>query len=215
MHTSTLALFRRYSKPAAVFTIITMVCAQCASTGDGRLAQGQGAGLGALGGALIGGAINGKKGALAGAAIGGLAGFAYGSHIANKKSQYKSTEAWLDACIKDAEAKRRQAVAYNSRLNNQLASLQSRVKTAKAAGDKKALASLKTQIRSERIAAEKESVNYSKEADAHRSAISQAGGQGSSRLKTLRTSTSGIDTQVSTMKSNVKRYAALESQTDV
>lgn len=205
----------RYGKHLAIFTLITMGGSQCASTQDGRLAQGQGAGLGALGGAGLGYLIGGAQGAKIGALAGGTIGFAYGSHIANKKAQYKSTEEWLDACITQAESKRREAVAYNQKLNTRLASLQKEVRMAKAAGDKSKLASLKREIVSERTAAQKQSSAFSKEAEMQRSAIKQANGEGSSRLRSLRNSTSGIETQVSTMNSNVQRYAALESQTDV
>jgi hypothetical protein len=213
----------RHARHLALFTLITFALPQCASTEDGRLAQGQGAAIGAVGGALLGagiGALTGDsqtalKGAAIGAAAGGAAGFGYGTHIANRKAQYKSTEEWLDACIVQAETRRKQAVAYNSRLNNQLARLENEVKIAKAAGDKKKLASLNREIKSESAGAKKEVAIYSKEAQDQRGAIQQAGGQGGSRLKTLRTSTTGIDTQVSTMNSNVQRFAALESQTDV
>jgi uncharacterized protein YcfJ len=213
--TTTLARCARYSKHFAIFTAITLGVTQCAQTQDGRLAQGQGTAIGAAGGALLGAAIGGRQGALIGAAIGGASGFAYGSHIANKKAQYKSTEEWLDACIAQAETKRKEAVAYNSRLNNELARLQKEVRMAKASGDTKKLASLKRQIGSERAAAQKQVAAFDKEAEMQRSAIQQAGGAGSSRLKSLRTSTSGIETQVSTMNKNVQRFAALESQTDV
>lgn len=221
--TATLQQFARHTKHVAVLTVITMACTQCASTQDGRLAQGQGTAIGAVGGALLGGALGAMsgnsdaalKGAALGAALGGAGGFAYGTHIANKKAKYKSTEEWLDACITQAESKRREAVAYNQKLNTRLASLQKEVRMAKAAGDKSKLASLKREIVSERTAAQKQSSAFSKEAEMQRSAIKQANGEGSSRLRSLRNSTSGIETQVSTMNSNVQRYAALESQTDV
>lgn len=208
-------VFARYGKPLSVFTLITLGATQCASTQDGQLAQAQGTGIGALGGGLIGAAIGGRQGALIGAGIGAAGGFAYGTHIANKKAQYKSTEEWLDACITQAESKRKEAVAYNSRLNNQLAHLQKEVRIAKAANDKAKLATLKREIVSERTAAQKQSAAFSKEAELQRGAIKQAGGEGASRLSSLRTSTTGIETQVSTMNKNVERYAALESQTDV
>lgn len=208
-------VFSRYGKHLSVFTLITLGATQCASTQDGQLAQAQGTGIGALGGGLIGAAIGGRQGALIGAGIGAAGGFAYGTHIANKKAQYKSTEEWLDACITQAESKRKEAVAYNSRLNNQLAHLQKEVRIAKAANDKAKLATLKREIVSERTAAQKQSAAFSKEAELQRGAIKQAGGEGASRLSSLRTSTTGIETQVSTMNKNVERYAALESQTDV
>lgn len=135
--------------------------------------------------------------------------------FANKKAQYKSTEEWLDACITLAESKRKEAVAYNRKLNSRLATLQREVRTAAAAKDKSKLASLKGQIASERADAQKQSAAFSKEAQLQRSAIKEAGGAGSSRLSSLRSSTSGIESEVSTMNKGVQRYAALESQTDV
>ena len=119
-------------------------CHQCANTEDGRLAQGQGTAIGAVGGALLGAAIeryrrpkplSGRR--PIGAAIGGASGFAYGTHIANKKAQYKSTEEWLDACIAQAETRRKEAVAYNSRLNNQLARLRRKSKSPRPPATKK------------------------------------------------------------------------------
>jgi hypothetical protein len=213
----------KIGKQMALCILIMFGLSQCATTEDGRLTQAQGTGMGAVGGALLGaglGALTGnseavKKGALIGGAIGAAGGFSYGTHVANKKAQYKSTEEWLDACITNAEKKRTAAVAYNSRLNNEYARLQSEVKKAQMAGDKRKLSSLKRQIASERKAAEKEAVAFNKEAELQRGAIKEAGGKGGSRLRSLRTSTSGIESQVNSINSNVQRVAALESQTDV
>lgn len=168
-----------------------MTATQCASTPDGRLAQ------------------------LHGYALGGVIGFAYGSHIAKKKAQYKSTEDWLDACIAQADSTRRQAVAYNQQTDHKIASLQNQVKMARVAGDKAQLAALKSKIGSEKAAAQKQAVVLSKEADIQNSNIKEAGTAGGSRLSSLRASTSGIETQISVMNKNVERYAVLESQTDV
>jgi len=202
-------------KHIALFTLITFGATQCASTPDGRNTQAQGTLIGGAAGGLLGAALGGKKGALIGAGVGAAGGFAYGTHIANKKAQYKSTEDWLDACIVQAESKRKAAVAYNNKLDNRLAQLQREVRTAAAARDKAKLASLKQEIATERVAAQQQATAFGKEAEMQRSAIKQAGNEGSSRLNTLRQSTSGIETQVSIMNKGVKRYAALESQTDV
>jgi len=211
----TLQSFKNQWQRIAALSIVTLLCAQCAATDDGRLTQAQGTAIGSAGGALLGAAIGGRQGALIGAAIGGAGGFAFGSHVANKKAQYKSTEEWLDACIAEAESKRKAAVAYNKRLSNELARLQREVNVAKAEGDKRKLASLKRQISRERNAAQKEAASFSKEAELHRGAIKEAGGTGGSRISSLRTSTSGIETQVTSMNRNIERLAALESQTDV
>jgi len=214
-NTMTLECFRSQGRRIAALSLVTLFCAQCAATDDGRLTQAQGAAIGSAGGALIGAAIGGRQGALIGAAIGGAGGFAYGSHVANKKAQYKSTEEWLDACIAEAESKRKAAVAYNQRLSNRLAQLQREVNQAKAAGDQRQLASLRREISREHNAAKKEAATLSKEAELHRGAIREAGGAGGSRISSLRTSTTGIETQVSTMNRNIERLAVLQSQTDV
>jgi len=211
----TLKHFTRFSKHCALFLAITMGATQCANTSDGQLAQGQGTAIGAVGGALIGGLIGGRKGALIGAGAGGLAGFAYGTHIANKKAQYKSTEEWLDACIAQASAKRKEAVAYNHQLNNKLANLEREVRMAKASNDKAKLVTLKREIGTEKAAAQKQASEFGKEAEMQQSAIKQAGGKGGSRLSSLRENTNAIESQVSIMNKGVQRYAALESQTDV
>jgi hypothetical protein len=199
--TTTSEIISRYCKYITCMTLISFGASSCASTQDGQLAQAQGTGLG--------------DGALIGAGVGAASGFAYGTHIANKKAAYKSTEDWLDACIKDAEQKRSQAAAYNRSLNNKLASLQNKVRVAKAAGNKSELSSLKREIMAEQKMTEKEASRFSKESQIQRGVIKEAGGAAPSRLKSLRQSTNGIDTQVSIMNKNAERYAALESQTDV
>lgn len=213
--TTTLNRFVQYGKYSAVCSLIIMSTTQCANTSDGRLAQAQGTGIGALIGGGLGYAVAGPRGAAWGAGIGAATGMAYGTHVANQKAKYKSTEDWLDACIAQAQTKRREAIAYNNKLNTRLASLQREVKTAVAAGDKSKLASLKREIRTERTAAQNQATAFGKEAELQRSAIKQASGTKGSRLGSLRENTSGIETQVSIMNKGVQRYATLESQTDV
>lgn len=213
----------RLLQTTAVLAAISLSCSNCANTQDGRLTQAQGTGLGALAGGALGagiGALTGDsrnvaRGAIIGAAIGTAAGFGYGTHVANQKAKYASVEAWLDACIADARAKRSAATAYNQRLGRELTRLQREVASARAAGDKSRLKSLKSEIQRERKAAEKETDGFRKESELQRGAIQQAGGKGGSRLSSLRSTASGIDTQVSIMNKNTQRMAALESQTDV
>lgn len=205
-----------FSKHACIFTAITLGTTRCANTSDGQLAQGQGAAIGAGVGALAGNLIGGDtQGTLIGAGIGSALGFAYGSHVANKKADYRNTEDWLDACIVQAEGKRKEAVAYNDRLNRELTRLRREVAAAKAANDRKKLASLNRQIGSERAAAQKQSAAFSKEAQVNRSAIKEAGGEGGSKLSSLRSTTSGIETQVSKMNKTEQSLASLQNETDV
>lgn len=88
---------------------------------DSQLVKTQATGVGALGGAALGGLIGGKDGALLGAAVGGLAGYAYGSHVADQKSKYARTEDWLNAGIVSAKKVNRQTRSYNSKLSKKIA----------------------------------------------------------------------------------------------
>jgi len=111
--------------------VLSLVLVACASTQDGKRTQTEGtlvgAGSGALLGALIGGLAGGRDGALLGAAIGagvgGTAGFAYGTHVANQKQKYASTEAWLDACIASADQVNQETSEYNTKLAREIGEL--------------------------------------------------------------------------------------------
>lgn len=87
-----------------------------------------GAGAGAAIGAGVGAAVAGRGGALVGAliglAVGGLAGLAYGSHVANEKAKFASEEAWLDACMQQAEQTNAKIAEYNTKLQNDVATLE-------------------------------------------------------------------------------------------
>ncbi len=206
----------RYGKQLSIFTAITFSLTQCADMSDQDVTKAQGTAIGAGAGAILGQVIGrNTQSTLIGAGIGSLAGLAYGTHVANKKKNYVNTEDWLDACIVQAESTRKKAAAYNDRLDNQLARLRKEVQMAKVAGDKQKLASLNREIRTERATAQKESATFAKEAQINRSAIQEAGGRGGSSLKSLRTTTSGIETQVSTINKNEKSLASLQNETDV
>lgn len=84
---------------------------------------GVGAVIGAGLGALVGGVDGALLGASIGGAIGGAAGFAYGSHVAGKKAEYASQEAWLDACIVQAQNVNTEATAYIAELETEIAEL--------------------------------------------------------------------------------------------
>jgi len=88
---------------------------------DSQRTKAEGTGIGVLGGALLGAAIDGKQGAAWGAALGGLAGYAYGTHVANEKEKYARKEDWLDACILSAQKTNRKTRAYNAKLSKEIA----------------------------------------------------------------------------------------------
>ena len=96
-----------------------------------------GAGVGAVLGAIIGAVLDGGRGAARGAAIGagvgGVAGYAYGSHVANQKAQYASREEWLDACLVQAEKARQATEAHNARLREDIVRLDKETRALEAA----------------------------------------------------------------------------------
>lgn len=89
---------------------------------DSQRTKAEGTGIGVLGGAALGALIGGdSQGALIGAALGGLAGYAYGSHVADEKAKYASKEDWLNACISSAKKVNKSTRSYNAKLSRKIA----------------------------------------------------------------------------------------------
>ena len=147
----------------------TMFINSCANSSDGRKTQSQGALLGAGVGSVLGMVTGnqfggrGGTGSLVGLGIGTVGGFAYGSHVAHQKNKYKTTEAWLDACIADAEKKQQKALAYNRTLDQRIQSLKNEIRAAKASQQKARLAALQKEIAAEEAKAAKQEEELKKE----------------------------------------------------
>jgi uncharacterized protein YcfJ len=111
--------------------VMAFALAGCSSTPDGQRTQAEGTAIGALGGAALGAIIGafagGGDGAAAGAAIGaavgGGAGYLYGTHVAQQKQKYATTEDWLNACIASAQKANDETRAYNLALANEISQL--------------------------------------------------------------------------------------------
>lgn len=96
---------------------------------DQRRTKTEGALAGGVAGAVLGGLIGAASGnrnavltgALAGGAVGTAGGYAYGSHVAKKKSGYVANEARLRELIGEARSERRSAEAYNASLRKAIA----------------------------------------------------------------------------------------------
>lgn len=180
----------------AFFLATLALIPSCADSADGRKTQLQGAGLGAGAGALLG-TIAGHQmgsrgtGALIGAGLGGLGGYMYGTHVANQKNKYKTTEAWLDACIADANRKNQDAIAYNRKLDQRIAALKNEIRTAKANQQNAKLSALKKEIAAEEAKAEKQENELKKEAELHARAASEA--PSSSKTSALRSKSQSLE----------------------
>lgn len=105
--------------------IMLFLLTGCAAMTDRQQTIFQGTALGAATGAavgVIGTQIAGGdteetlKGALIGLIAGGAGGALWGKHVADKKTEYKSNEKYLNACITAAKDAAKQSKEYNTRM---------------------------------------------------------------------------------------------------
>ncbi|OYW73446.1 MAG: hypothetical protein B7Z37_21370 [Verrucomicrobia bacterium 12-59-8] len=108
----------------------------------------QGTGLGAILGAGAGYALGGTRGAIAGALIGGMMGNQFGQHVAMKKALAQTSEANLDACIKESLADNAAAEKRVGSLRTQLSEYKRRISAARAQNNTKELAKIKGELKS-------------------------------------------------------------------
>ena len=206
------------STVAALMAVVML--GGCAGTEDGRLAQGQGTVLGAMGGAILGGVVAAAtggdvgSGAATGAVAGGAAGFAYGTHIANKKAKYARHEEWLDACIAEARRENRQALAYNSELKSKIAALESRAAQARSTGDKAALASVRNEAAALETEAKARVSTLDGELKAQRSVLADKDGASANNSGDLRQQVAELKETRGQLGTSLGRLASLSNSTD-
>lgn len=110
-------------------SLIAVVCAAalgtsgCAST-DKQNTENQGTAAGAVIGGLLGLALgDSKEATILGAAVGAVLGNMYGKHVADKKAEYKDSEAYMNAMIAESDkviaASREQRETLQSSVANQ------------------------------------------------------------------------------------------------
>lgn len=107
---------------------MAVMASGCASMSDSQRTTAQGAGMGAALGAALGGVIghqsgSGMEGAVIGGLLGAAGGAAYGNHVASKKEQYASDEAYIDAVLEQARQVRDDTEQRNIGLQTEIAQL--------------------------------------------------------------------------------------------
>ena len=130
-------------KPLLIAALIGASLSGCAGMNDQQTTVAQGAGFGALVGAVAGQAIGGNtRSTLIGAAAGGLIGAAVGSSVAERKAQYAREEDFLIAeiqrneeFIREADAENRQLYAEIDRLDRESRRLAREYRAGKASRD--------------------------------------------------------------------------------
>jgi hypothetical protein len=201
--------------------LILVMAVGCATTPDGRKTQAQGTAIGAVLGAVVGGAVGYAaggsrglgRGAAIGAAAGGVAGFAYGTHVAKRKAEYASREAWLDACIASAHRVNSNAYAYSRSLESRIARLESRSRAARASHNKSEARAIRSEVASLKSEAKQKEVVVQKELSDQQQAVSD--GRGARNYGGLKTEVNSLQETKGTLGRQVNRLAGLENQLDV
>ncbi len=205
-----------FLKYASIFTFAVLLAGVTGCTDQTRTrAEGAGAGalLGAGLGALIGSASgNAGRGALIGAGVGSLAGLAYGDHVARKKARYASEEQWLDACIAQAIQVNNSVRSYNNSLENRIASLDSQIRSAKAANDRRKLQQLKQQVTTLKTETKQQITIVQTEISEQSKVVRSTS---SSKTSTLSTQITRLESTKSSVQSNFNRLASLENSIDI
>ncbi len=204
-----------FFKASAAFTVAAML-AGCANIQDDQTrtrAEGATAGavIGGVAGAIIGNNHGHRswEGAFIGAAAGGAAGLAYGDYVARKKANYANREAWLSACIDEAEKVNENAVAYNEKLSNRIADLKAKINAAKSRGDKGELRQLKSAVLSLQTEAKKQVKQVDGEIAAQQQPLKETGSaELNSRIGDLKSTRSSLN-------QNTEKLAALNNSIDV
>ncbi len=107
----------------------------------------QGTGLGSLLGAGAGYSLGGSRGAIAGALISGMSGNQFGQHVAMKKALAQTSDANLDAAIKESLTEDAAARKRTSLLRHDLMNYRSRISAARAKNDTRELARIKGELK--------------------------------------------------------------------
>ncbi len=152
----------------------------------------QGTGLGAILGAGAGYALGGGRGAIAGALIGGMLGNQFGQHVAMKKALAQTSEANLDACIKESLAENETARKRVNSLTTELANYKQRISAARAQNNTKELAKIKGELKSLHGKVGGEVASYDKGIGMQKQIVTKVGSSNSKYAKlssTLRQST--------------------------
>lgn len=185
---------------------------------DQTRTRAEGAGAGALLGAGLGAIIGNQsgrawEGAMIGGAAGALGGLAVGDHVARKKAAYKNQEAWLNACIDQAEKTNSRARSYNTSLSNKISSLEQKIKAAKASGNRGELQNLKRSALALQNETKQEIKTVNNEISEQNRVLGQAGSGGSSM--TLRTQVGELRSTQSSLNRNETKIADLLRSMDV
>ena len=177
---------------------------------DQTRTKAEGTAGGAVAGAVIGGLLGGWRGAAIGAAAGGVVGYGVGTHVAHQKAKYANQEAWLNACIAQAEKTNSHARSYNASLNDKISNLEQKINGAK--GNKGELQQLKRAVLTLQNETKQEIKTVNTEISEQNGALGQAGNAGGTM--TLRTQVDELRSTQSSLNQNETKIADLLRRMD-
>jgi hypothetical protein len=187
--------------------------ASCANIkNDQTRTKAEGAGGGAVAGAILGGLLGGWRGAAIGAAAGGAVGYGVGAHVASKKAKYKNQEAWLSACIAQAQSVNSSARAQNARLSARINDLESQINAARSGNNKGQLRQLKRAVLSLRTENSNEYKRVTTEITQQSTVVNQVGNTAGGM--TLNTQVTELRSTQSSLSQNETRIADLLRRVD-
>lgn len=185
----------------------------CVAMTDRQQTIFQGTALGAAGGAAAGAAIGQVIGgdteatligAGIGGVIGGIGGGMWGTHVADKKADYNTTEKYLNACITAAEDATRQAKEYNKKMRTNIKEENKRIEALVAQYNKKQISAGELRKQKNRIDQQIAQMQVDHDAirfqiDKFKKARSEAANEGSAELLAQ------LDVQISQLESEANK----------
>jgi hypothetical protein len=209
------------------FITLSLCIALSGCANDQQRTETQGTTIGALGGAVVGaglGALTGLAtgggntqsiitgmiiGGAAGAAAGGVAGYQWGKQVAIKKSQYQSSEAYLQANIAQAQAVTLAAQKANTKLASQIAKYNSQI--AQVSNDVAAKTALKNQVNQTRQDLALKIKASGNEIADRQAAVKEAGSTNEQQVEQLVKEITGLQTQRKQLQQNDAQLATISS----
>lgn len=217
-------------KQLKIWVSATMCLAIAGCANDQQRTVTQGTTIGAIGGAVVGaglGALTGLAvgggntqsivtgmvaGAAAGAAAGGVAGYQWGQQVAIKKSQYASSEAYLQANINQAQAVTAAARKENALLASKIADYNSQI--ASLSQDPSAMAALVKNVNVTRSDLALKIRASGNEIEDRKKAVQDAGSANEKQIEQLVHEITALKSERTQLQENDSRLAAITSNLD-
>ncbi len=215
---------------ALLMVLVFTLSAGCAHIQDDtQRTQAEGAAIGAVGGAILGGLLAVATGntrhlvgiMAAGALLGAGAGYVYGDHVASKKKEYAQQEDWLDACLAEAKKVNQEAAQYNASLEKEVQTLEAETESMLTAYqskkiEKEQLLTVKQKVDQQLKQAQDRLARVKFELESQQKVAEQVeGDQQKARLEQLDQEKQALIKQVEQMEAHTRSLASMSARMTV